>query len=114
MEATDLYVGINIQPTRNNRYKVLKEITYKDVTVPVGYTTDGASIPRIFWSFWPPNRSDYLPAAIVHDYMTDQNKDYKKADIYFKEIMEELGIDDLTIFFFYNSVRVYHKLKYND
>lgn len=109
--AYKLYNDIKVSPRPDNRYKVLEEFSYKDVTVPVNYHTNGANIPRILWSIWPPNRSDYLPAVIVHDYLCDI-EDYKKADEYFKEMLELMCIDKATIWFFYNGVVLYHKIRY--
>lgn len=40
------------------------------VHVPRGYLTDGASVPRVFWSLIPP-WGPYGPAAIVHDFLCD-------------------------------------------
>lgn len=40
------------------------------VTVPKGFLTDGASIPRIFWFLFPPF-GRYMDAAIVHDYLCE-------------------------------------------
>ena len=42
--------------------------TGKSVTVPVGFVTDFASIPRIFWSLLPPD-GQYTYPAIIHDYL---------------------------------------------
>lgn len=64
------------------------------IVVPVGYTTDGASIPRGLWNLFPPN-GKYLEAAVVHDYIyTDLCHIFSKeqADDIFLDIMEELGI----------------------
>jgi hypothetical protein len=38
------------------------------ITVPVAYITDFASVPRIFWSIFPPYDPYYGAPAIVHDY----------------------------------------------
>jgi len=82
-----LYNNIVITPRPDDKYKTLKSFTYKDITIPENYYTNGADIPRFLWSFWPPNRSIYLPSVIVHDYLCDKGE-YKKADEYFKEILE--------------------------
>jgi len=37
-------------------------------TAPKGCETDGASIPRIFWTFGHPFESPYRAAAVLHDY----------------------------------------------
>ena len=36
------------------------------ILVEAGFDTDYASVPRLFWSFYPPDGS-YTPAAIIHD-----------------------------------------------
>src|SRR5262249_15022875 len=36
--------------------------------VPAGYETDGASVPAIFWSLYPPFTGKYRAAAVIHDY----------------------------------------------
>ena len=61
------YKNLIISPLPEHKYILEEEYRYKDVVVPIGFVTDGADIPRLFWSFYPPNRSDYLPAVIVHD-----------------------------------------------
>jgi len=107
----NLYNNIEITPRPNDKYKVMKEIKYKDIIVPVNYHTNGADIPRFLWLFWPPNRSNYLPAVIIHDYLCDK-KEYGKADSYFKEILLDLNVNKFTVWCFYHSVKLYHKLKY--
>jgi len=38
------------------------------ITVPVGYITDFASVPRIFWSIFPPFDPYYGAPAVIHDF----------------------------------------------
>lgn len=40
------------------------------VTVPAGYLTDGASVPRLLWSLIPP-WGQYGQAAVVHDLLCE-------------------------------------------
>jgi len=105
-----MYDKIVLSPLQGHRYKIIKKIKYKDVVVPAGYITNGADIPRIFWSIFPPNRSDYLPAVIIHDYLCDMGE-YKKADQYFIKTMKDLKIDKNTIFIMGKSVQFYHFIK---
>lgn len=37
-------------------------------TVPAGFETDLASVPRLFWRLFPRD-GDYRKAAVVHDYL---------------------------------------------
>ena len=38
------------------------------ITIPSGFVTDLASVPRAFWSFFPPF-GKYTTAAIIHDFL---------------------------------------------
>jgi len=105
------YSDVILQPLKSHKFKVIKSFKFKDVEVPFGFKTDGASVPRFFWCLFPPNRTDYLPCAIIHDYLCDKGE-YKKADKCFKECLEELGVDKISGSLMYLAVRIYHKLKY--
>nr|WP_290447174.1 DUF1353 domain-containing protein [Pseudomonas sp. 21LCFQ010] len=72
------------------------------VTVPAGYLTDGASVPRVVWSLVPPWGA-YGQAAVVHDLlceylvvMTDAGDQVRitraEADLLFLEAMTVLQV----------------------
>ena len=105
------YSDVVISPLRGHKYKVLEPIRYKDVVVPVGYLTNGANVPRLFWSLYPPNKSDLLPAVIIHDYLCDQEQ-YEKADQYFDEVLEILQVKKIDRFLLVWVVKIYHKIRY--
>ena len=107
----NFYKNVKISPLEGDRYIVLEDIKYKDTIIPKGYKTNGANIPRILWAIWPPNRSNYMPAVIVHDYLCDM-EEYKKADEYFLEILLYLNVPKVTTFLFYHFVKYYHRIKY--
>lgn len=76
------------------------------VTVPTGFVTDFASIPRLFWSILPPDGS-YCYAAIIHDYLYwDQSLPRQKADDTLKACMEDFKVDPATIATIYGGVRL--------
>lgn len=80
----------------------------KKVHVPAGYLTDGASVPRMFWSLIPP-WGEYGQAAILHDWLcenlcyydyTSGNKvkvslTRKEVDKVFGEALEVLGVSTM-------------------
>ena len=91
-------------------FKLLQEYTVCGVTVPDGYETNGADIPRMFWSIVPPFKPKYLPAIVIHDYLCSK-KDYAKADKYFEELLysiEDTIITRLMVLF----VKIYHRVRY--
>ncbi|EEA7482289.1 DUF1353 domain-containing protein [Campylobacter jejuni] len=86
---------------------------YKGI-VPQGFKTDGASIPRLFWSLFPPFKSEYFSACVVHDFLCEKansRTDYKIADLALKEAMTLLGCSRPKIFVFYHSCNLYHAIK---
>lgn len=84
-------------------YHVGHESSEDVVRVPVGYQTDFASVPRIFWSILPPV-GRYSRAAVVHDYLCEQCETHhyqydqcdiktrKEADYIFLEAMYVLNV----------------------
>ena len=48
------------------------------LTIPKGFKTDLSSVPRILWPIFPPY-GDFIPAAIVHDWMYIY--DYKREEL---------------------------------
>lgn len=49
------------------------------VTVPQGYLSDGASVPRMFWNIIPP-WGDYGQACVLHDYLCQYPYIYKGTE----------------------------------
>jgi len=107
------YSDFLFQPLRNHRLEVKKDIKVEEcgIFIPKGYRTDGASVPRIFWSIFPPNRTDYLPCATIHDYLCDL-ENYKKADECFEKCLVKLQVDKFSRTLMLFAVKLYHKIKY--
>ena len=66
------------------------------VTVPQGFVSDGASIPRLLWPLLgPPIGSRHLIPAIVHDWLCVQAKTYNDrvlADAVFFKMLKEFQV----------------------
>ena len=77
------------------------------VLVPTGFVTDFASVPRLFWSIFPPiGRYGY--AALFHDYVYWEQKIPRgDADLIFRETMKELAVSRLVTSIMYRSVRLF-------
>lgn len=65
---------MRIQVSRNalqgEVYTLLEEIRFGELTVPAGFRSDGASVPRFFWRVvFPPGDPKALRAAFLHDYI---------------------------------------------
>jgi hypothetical protein len=78
---------------------------YKGVTVPVGFVTDFASIPRVFWSALRPD-GEYGYAAIIHDFLYwEQPVSRETADDIFRFAMEDFNVDGLSLRGIHGAVR---------
>src|ERR1700744_1617053 len=87
------------------------------VEISSGYLTDGASVPRLFWSLLPP-WGDYGQAAVVHDKLCETLTvvhaetgaivaiDRAQADKAFKQAMEVLQVPQWKRNVMYIAVRV--------
>ena len=75
------------------------------ITVPKGFVTDLASIPRILWPVLPPS-GEYAKAAILHDYLYRYGRKGRRyADAVFYEAMGVLGVARWRKWLLYAAVR---------
>lgn len=87
------------------RYRLIRPVTYKDVTVPIGYETDGISYKFRFFGIFL-NKFDplYIKAVIVHDYLTDLGQ-WVKANRYFEELLPNTTTAKAMLI----GVKIYYK-----
>lgn len=77
------------------------------IVVPRGFVTDFASVPRIFWTFFP-RHGEYTRAAIVHDFLYwEQKCTREQADELFDIVMAGTHVDSTSRFTIYAAVRVW-------
>lgn len=89
------------------------------VYVPAGFLTDGASVPRAFWSIIPPWGA-YGQAAVLHDYLCEflsvtinglpKSISRAECDRILDEAMGVLGVPDATRATIYEAVCLYRKV----
>ena len=78
-------------------------------TVPKGFTSDGASVPRIFWWFIDQEGSAFYP-AFLHDYLYRNKIGTKKdADVYFYQMCISYGLSKFKSGIAYLAVRLFGK-----
>ena len=79
-----LDITIHQEDERGNVYALRQELRYQDLIVPIGYESDGASVPRFFWRYvFPPGDVHAMRAAFLHDYVYREHPEgwtKKKAD----------------------------------
>lgn len=102
-----------VQPIEKDKFRVYEDYHYQGICVPKGFVTNGADIPRIFWSLFPPNSPEYLSAVVIHDYLCEKYPEvsYKEADKKFYEAMLDIGVAKWKAKTFYFYCNFYHQLK---
>jgi hypothetical protein len=86
------------------------------ITVPAGFVTDFASVPRAFWSIIAPY-GKHAKAAVLHDFLYachgyafgDQLVSFtrKECDDIFLKAMEVLGVNPAKRWIMYQAVRLF-------
>lgn len=85
----------------------LSALTHKIHTVPTGFESDGASVPRPFWFLFPPS-GPYTPAAILHDWFcVERCVPSAIAHRMLLEAMHSLGVPRRIRWPMYAAVRVF-------
>lgn len=95
-----------VKPTEITLYRLLETYKYKDIIVPKGFVTDGASVPRLFWGIMPPVHRYFL-AAVVHDYLLYTGHNRRSADRVFGDALKEHGISGVKRWVMYRAVRAH-------
>lgn len=91
-------------------YKLLNTVECAGHIVPVGFISDGATVPRILWPIFP-TIGRYLKATLVHDYYLTEGIDRKTCDHRFRDCLVELGIESWRVNAMFYAVRVYGIIK---
>ena len=117
---------VSIPPTpvqpfpSHDQWILLSDLTYSIgntgvvLTVPAGFVTDYASIPRGFWGIASP-QDNYSEAAIVHDYLYwTQSCTRSQADNIFLVAMKEASVNPFRRWFIHRAVRSAGQSSWNE
>jgi len=92
------------------RYRLQRPLTLCGITVPAGFVSDGASVPRMFWWLFPPV-GRYMAAAILHDWLLETGTPWPVANGYFLRALREQGVERWAAYVMYAAVSVYGAAK---
>ena len=88
-------------------YDVGREGSGETISVPVGFLTDFASVPRPLWWLLP-LWGRYGNAAVIHDYCYwEQHYTRKRTDMIFLEAMAVLKVGSITRHTMHLAVRLF-------
>jgi len=78
-------------------------------SIPGGFKTDLASVPRILWSIYSPSRTETIPAAVIHDFLYSGVLDItrKEADSILFDALILKGTPQITAFKYWAAVRLF-------
>ena len=99
-------------------WELLCPLTYTSdsgltITVPAGFRTDLASVPKVLWIWLPPDWK-YTKAAVIHDYLlATEELPWDVANELFHECMEALAVNKQTNFIMYQAVCFWRWFKIN-
>lgn len=97
-------------------YRLYKDFTLEGVTVPEGYRSDGASVPRYLW-FIMPRDGLHRAAALIHDYLYEveghEGISRKRSDRLFLDSMLWYGVSRWRAHLAYCSVRLFGWIWWN-
>jgi hypothetical protein len=107
---------LKVRHLDGENWEILEEFSYhvghvnsdEVITVPKGFVTDFASIPRICWSLIGSPTGKYGKAAVIHDWLYRKGiGTRKRADDIFLEGMEVLNISRIRRIVMYIGVRIF-------
>jgi hypothetical protein len=106
-------VDIILEEMKNGLWKLQDDFSYENdyiqVTVKSNFVTDGASIPKVFWSVvGNPLENDLLKPAIIHDGLyTLMQLPRATCDKLLKEMLLFNGTSKMKAYFIYYAVRLF-------
>lgn len=119
-----LYTGfltpVCIKPYEEYRYQVCSDILFtidgEVFTIPKGFESDLASIPRIAWSYMSPAHSSLMRASIVHDWFYRMSCDFDRyqTDVIFYHMLRNDGVSLVTANILFYAVRLFGWNSYNE
>ena len=125
MQRFSDYPTVKVLPRKSGDkiYRLVETLGYRtavlddcpNIIIYAGYESDGASVPRFLWVWFPPS-GRYTGAAIVHDWLCDTKICTKReASDVFLEAMTDLGCSRAVRYPMYWAVRLFGpKLKDDD
>lgn len=109
--ADSFQTPLRVEYLDGEQWRLLEPFAYVHptagvITVPAGFETDFASIPRALWAIYPPT-GKWGKAAVVHDYLYHLGSlTRKECDQIFLQGMKDLGVPRARRTLMYWAVRV--------
>ena len=106
-----MLIDVHQSDSMGNVFTLREDLTAGGVTVPSGFSSDGASVPRFFWRLvFPPGDHKALKAAFVHDFLYRTHPEgwtKAAADNLFLILLLMNGIPKFSAYLAYWGVRLF-------
>lgn len=106
-----MLIDIHQSDSMGNVYTLRQDLYVEGLTVPSGFASDGASVPRFFWRVvFPPGDQKALRAAFIHDWMYRTHPEAwsrESADMLFLKILLDDGMPKLNAVLAWLGVRIF-------
>ena len=95
--------GLAIEQVDAHKWRVIREFTYyadyensqESYTVPIGFVTDGASIPSPLWPILGNPFEEFAESAVLHDYLYRIGKTTRARADYL--LYEAMGVQKIHV-----------------
>lgn len=110
---TAFLTPVCVKPYKAYKYHIAHDVQFmvnkKTFTIPKGFKTDLASIPRIVWPILSPFHSSLIRPAIVHDWFYKNSNEFAREDIdlIFYHMLKNDGISKTKALIMYYAVRMF-------
>lgn len=105
---------LKVEKIGSKRWRLLEDLIYEDesfkITVPAGFETDFATVPRPLWWFCPPATGSHAEPSVTHDYLLATGVDIKIADNLFLSAMEANGVNKLKRLIIFTTLKIWHRI----
>ena len=106
-----MLIDIHQSDAMGNIFTLKEDLHYGCLTVPAGFESDGASVPRFFWRLvFPPGDQKALRAAFVHDWLYRTHPAgwiREAADLLFLKLLLADGMPKLNAVLAWLGVRLF-------
>jgi hypothetical protein len=108
--VTEDQIKVAVTPGKSwlapTKYTLLEDVQIGLYRVPKGFTSDGLSVPRVFWPLVSPAGAGFK-AALVHDYALARGVKWKPALRLFQVALRVTKVGSLRRWLLVNAVRLY-------
>ncbi len=113
-----MLIDIHKSDEMGNVFTLREELSYGGLTVPAGFESDGASVPRFFWRIvFPPGDNRALRAAFLHDWIYRTHPEgwtREAADNLFRKVLATDGVPRISATLAFWGVRLFGASAWED